>query len=208
MVLRTNWMTAYKTGMMVLVITFMALWTTASIGGGFLQSDKAVPSHDGLPSFRLADAFFMTRGVDNCTGAVKWTRKAAGELKTQAQSEPAEAVKEGNTQARFEKADTVVIDNNGQLTAVGQLEMAMGQGGQVTGRTYANPAGPIIVYVFRSINENYKNEIDQVDFKVTPHEGGAYLFRKDNPNDLRHLRDVDPKLDPLQIASEFGVSLK
>ncbi|NOX82363.1 MAG: hypothetical protein GXP06_05135 [Alphaproteobacteria bacterium] len=113
-------------------------------------------------------------------------------------------------------ANNVIIDHDGATLAIGDFKIAFGQPDPETGemvftRQFGAPtlAGPVIVYVFKSITpdnaEHYK------DLEIEIEENTAYLLPHGaTPNSeafmkMQRIGPIDPSLSNDELGALFGI---
>ena len=123
-------------------------------------------------------------------------------------SKPAKADKLPIDQADkllIDRADTLLIDDDGDVVMLGEIGYSLGENGRYTGRMTPFPAGPVIVYVFRRIGPAYEAKLRAAGAKVK--EGGAYLYDREAPLDMKYIGNVDVKLSNPELAAKFRVGI-
>jgi len=113
-------------------------------------------------------------------------------------------------------ANNIIIDHDGATLALGDFKMAFGQADPETGemvftRQFGAPtlAGPVIVYVFKSITPDNAEYYKDIEIEIE--ENTAYLLPYGaTPNSeafmkMQRIGPIDPSLSNDELGALFGI---
>jgi len=107
-------------------------------------------------------------------------------------------------------ANSVLIDDGQNVHIMGEIKF--GLGGLLGGApAEPEPAGPVIVYVFKNIPQSYLDDV--VKSGVPVQNNAAYLWPENGAFGLSSMqvatfiRNIDPDLSNEDLAKSFGASL-